>query len=69
MSTQSTPQISDFKKINRRKNISTVSYSYEIKWCSLTCIGLRDRHAETNALRDDLNDNCKQDYDSEANWK
>ena len=69
MSTQSTPQISDFQKINRQKNILTVSYSHEIKRCSLTCIGPRDRHAETNALRDDLNDNCKQDYDSEANWK
>ena len=69
MSTQSTPQISDFQKINRQKNILTVFYSYEKKWCSLTCIWPRDRHAETNALRDDLNDNCKQDYDSEANWK
>ena len=69
MSTQSTPQISDFQKINRQKNILTVFHSYEIKWCSLTCIEPRDRHAETNALRDDLNDNCKQDYDSEANWK
>ena len=69
MSTQSTPQISDFQKINRQKNILTVFHSYEIKWCSLTCIEPRDRHAETNALRDDLNDNCKQDYDSDANWK
>ena len=69
MSTQSTPQISDFQKINRQKNILTVFHSYEIKWCSLTFIEPRDRHAETNALRDDLNDNCKQDYDSEANWK
>ena len=70
MSTQSTPQISDFQKINRRKNILTVSkFSYEIKCCSLPCSGPWDRHAETNALRDDLNDNCKQDYDSEANWK
>ena len=69
MSTQSTPQISDFQKINKRKNILTVSYSYEIKWCSLPCRGARDCTTETNALRDDLNDNCKQDYDSEANWK
>ena len=49
MSTQSTPQISDFQKINRRKNILSVSYSYEIKWCSLPCSGAGDRHAETNA--------------------
>ena len=69
MSTQSTPQISDFQKIDRRKNILTVSYSYEIKWCSLPYSGPRDRHTETNALRNDLNDNCKQDYGSEANWK
>ena len=69
MSTQSTPQISDFQEINRRKNILTVSYSYEIKWCSLPCSGARDCTTETNDLRDDLNDNCKQDYDSNANWK
>ena len=68
MSTQSTPQISDFQKINRQKKL-TVFYSHEIKRCSLTCSGPRDRHAETNALSDDLNDNCKQDYDSDANWK
>ena len=68
MSTQSTPQISDFQKINRQKKL-TVFYSHEIKRCSLTCSGPRDRHAKTNALRDDLNDNCKQDYDSDANWK
>ena len=69
MSTQSTPQISDFQKINKRKNILTVSYSCEIKWCSLPCSGPRDRHTETNALRNDLDENCKQDYNSEANWK
>ena len=30
---------------------------------------LSGRRAETNALRDDLKDNCKRDYLSEANWK
>ena len=70
MSTQSTPQISDFQEINRRKNILTASkFPYEIKCCSLPCSGARDCTTETNDLRDDLNDNCKQDYDSEANWK
>ena len=42
---------------------------YEIKWCNLPWSGSWGRHAETNALRDYLKDNCKQDYDSEANWK
>ena len=37
-----------------------MSYSYEIKWCSLPWSGPRGRHAETDALRDDLQDNCKQ---------
>ena len=49
MSTQSTPQISDFQKINKQKNLDCVLI-YEIKWCSLPCSGPRDRQAQTNAL-------------------
>ena len=49
MSTQSTPQISDFQKINKQKNRDCVLI-YEIKWCSLPCSGPRDRQAQTNAL-------------------
>ena len=65
---QSTPQISDFQKIKRQK----------ISWLCLILINtkvqssfkwLSGRHTETNALRDELKDNCKEDYDSAAHWK
>ena len=46
-----------------------MSNPYATKWCSLPWSGSRGRHAETNALRDDLKDNCKQDYDFAASWK
>ena len=44
------------KEIDQKK--SWLTYSYEKKWCSLPWSGSWGRHAQTNALRDDLKDNC-----------
>ena len=67
ISTQSKPQTSVLQKRNLPKKKSRLSYSCEIKRCSLPWSGSWGRHVEANALRDDRKDNCKQDYASEAN--
>ena len=51
-----------------KKNIPT-DFSYEIKWSSLPRNGSWGRHADTNALSDDLKDNCNFDYDFVVNYK
>ena len=43
--------------------------SCNIKWCSLPWSGSWGRQEEKNSLRDDLENNCKQDYDFVVNWK
>ena len=55
------------KEIDQKK--SWLTYSYEKKWCSLPWSGSWGRHAQTNALRDDLKDNCNEDYDFALNYK
>ena len=44
------------KEIDQKK--SWLTYSFEKKWCSLPWSVSWGRHAQTNALRDDLKDNC-----------
>ena len=51
-----------------QKNILTDLFS-EMKWSSLPWNGSWGRHAGTNALRDDLKDNCTWDYDFAVNYK
>ena len=51
------------------QKISRLNYSYEIKWSSLLWNGSWGRHADTNALRDDLKDNGNFDYDFVVNYK
>ena len=53
------------KEIDQKK--SWLTYSYEKEWCSLPWSGSWGRHAQTNALRDDLKDNCNEDYDFALN--
>ena len=57
------------KETKSTKKISRLTYSYEIKWSSLLWNGSWGRHADKNALRDDLKDNCNFDYDFVVNYK
>ena len=60
-------QVTCRKEIDQ-KNIFTDLFS-EMKWSSLPWNGSWGRHAGTNALRDDLKDNCTWDYDFAVNYK
>ena len=68
ISTQSTPQTSVFQERDRPKKILTDIFVWK-KWCSLPWSGSWGRHAQTNALHDDLKDNCNEDYDFAINYK
>ena len=57
------------KETKSTKKISRLTYSYEIKWSSLLWNGSWGRHADKNALRDDLKNNCNFDHDFVVNYK
>ena len=58
-----------FAETKSTKKISWLTYSCEIKWSSLPWNGSWGRHADTNALRDDLKDNCTWDHDFAVNYQ
>ena len=68
MSTQSTPQISDFQKINKQK-ISWLCLSLWNKMVQSSLKWPSGSSRTDKRLTDHLKDNCKQNYDSKENWK